>query len=235
MNAERRIQRVRRALPPWGESKSDQEIACLLGRYLGFEKAFSFPDAASVWDEIRKVWPAGQGISYQRLDSGGIQWPCRSEDDPGCRVLHTTSFPVGPRASFRPLEFRPSAERVTPDFPFLLNTGRSLFHFNAATMTGRTGNRELGADDWIQIHPKDAARLGIQEEDGIQVESAHGQFEGRAWLTEDVREGELFSTFHRVHGWVNRATGRGRDATTQTPEYKVTAVRVSLHQGALWV
>ena len=228
MNAERRIQRVRQAVTPRGESKSDLEIACLLGQYLGFEKDFRFTKASSVWEEIRQVWPAAQGITYDRLESGGIQWPCPSEDHPGTRILHTNSFPIGPKASFRPMAYQPSGERISEDFPFLLNTGRSLYHFNAATMTRHTRNRELGADDWIQIHPHDAQRLGIQNEDAIQVESAHGMFEGRAWVTEDVREGELFTTFHRVHAWVNRATGQGRDAITHTPEYKVTAVRIAI-------
>ncbi len=227
MNAERRIQRVRQAVTPRGESKSDLEIACLLGRSLGFEKDFRFTDAASVWEEIRQVWPVGQGITYERLEQGGIQWPCASVEHPGTRVLHTKTFPVGPRAAFRAMDYRPSEERASEAFPLILNTGRSLYHFNAATMTGRTRNRELGADDWIQMHPKDASRFTFARGDAARIESAHGTFEGRVWITDEVREGELFSTFHRVEALVNQVTGTGRDPVTHTPEFKVTAVRVT--------
>jgi formate dehydrogenase major subunit len=105
-----------------------------------------------------------------------------------------------------------------------LNTGRGLFHFNAATMTGRSRNRELFPDDRLELHPLDAAGLEVGEGDAIQVRSRHGAFTLRAQLTERVRPGEPFATFQAVAAYVNRATGPGRDGTTGTPEYKVTAV-----------
>jgi len=227
MNGERRIQRVRQALPPRGNSRTDLAILCDLADHLGVGAHFRYTDAAAVWEEARRTWPAIAGISYGRLDrEGGLQWPCPTEDHPGTTVLHGRDFQGGERATFRPLAWLPSGEVLTPDYPFLLNTGRSLFHFNAATMTGRTRNGELSADDWIDVHPEDAARLGVVDGDALRVFSRHGAFTLRARLSQDVRPNEPFATFHSVGAFVNCATGTGRDRITGTPEYKVTAVNM---------
>ncbi|MDP1831254.1 MAG: formate dehydrogenase subunit alpha [Geothrix sp.] len=229
MNGERRVQRIREVVPPRGSSRTDLAILCGLAERLGAGAQFRFPDAAAVWDEARRTWPAIAGISHARLDrEGGIQWPCPTEDHPGTAVLHGETFSGARRAAFRPLAWTPSEEVATEAHPFLLNTGRSLFHFNAATMTRRTRNGDLRPDDRLELHPEDAADLGVGEGDAVRVRSRHGAFTLRAHLTTDVRSGEPFATFHAVEAYVNRATGRGRDATTGTPEYKVTAV--SLHK-----
>jgi formate dehydrogenase major subunit len=225
MNGERRVQRVREVVPPRGASRTDLEILCGLAERLGAGAHFQYPDAAAVWDEARRIWPAIAGISHARLDrEGGLQWPCPAEDHPGTPVLHVDGFPGGGRASFQPLAWIPSQEVVDEAFPFLLNTGRGLFHFNAATMTGRTRNRDLCPDDGLELHPCDAAGLDVGEGDPVQVRSRHGTFTLRAQLTERVRPGEPFATFQAVEAFVNRATGPGRDRSTGTPEYKVTAV-----------
>ena len=225
MNGERRVQRVREVVPPQGASRTDLEIICGLAERLGAGAYFRYPDAASVWDEARRTWSAIAGISHARLDrEGGIQWPCPSEDHPGTPVLHTVAFEGGGKAAFRPLSWIPSQEAMDEEFPFLLNTGRGLFHFNAATMTGRSRNRDLYPDDRLELHPLDAAGLGVSEGEPVQVRSRHGAFTLRAQLTERVRPGEPFATFQAVAAYVNRATGPGRDGTTGTPEYKVTAV-----------
>ena len=226
MNGERRVQRVRQVVPPKGGSRTDMAILGALAERLGAGQHFRHPDAAAVWDEARQVWPAIAGISHGRLDrEGGLQWPCPAEDHPGTPVLHAGGFPGG-RAAFRPLTWTPSLEVCGGEFPFLLNTGRSLFHFNAATMTGRTRNRELRADDELELHPDDAAELGLSAGDPVHVQSRHGAFTLRARPTDRVRRGEPFATFHAVAAYVNLATGPGRDAVTGTPEYKVTAVNL---------
>ena len=234
MNGERRIQRVRAAIPPRGGVKTDLEVACLLGKRLGPAEHFAFQDegisdasaAEAVWEEIRQVWPVARGITYPRIESVGIQWPCSSEDHPGTTVLHADSFPQGPRVAFRALSYRPSTEIPSDDFPFLMNTGRTLYHFNAATMTGRTRNGELQGDDWIQVNPIDAAPLRIANDAPVMVETRHGQFPAHAWITDVVRQGECFAVFHNPAAFVNRATGTGRDNFTETPEYKVTAAKI---------
>lgn len=227
MNGERRVQRVRRVVPPRGESRTDLAILGGLAERLGAGRHFRHADAAAVWDEARQVWPAIAGISHGRLDrEGGLQWPCPAVDHPGTPVLHSEHF-AGGRAALRPLAWTPSAEAPDEDFPFLLNTGRTLFHFNAATMTGRTRNRELRADDELELHPDDAAALGLLAGDPVRVRSRHGAFTLRVRPTDRVRRGEPFAPFHAVAAYVNLATGPGRDAMTDTPEYKVTAVSLS--------
>jgi len=226
MNAERRIQRVRAALSPRGDAKTDAEVIALLAERMGVAEGFRYAHVASIWDEVRALWPAVRGISYERLEQGGLQWPCPSEEHPGTEFLHETTFTSGPRAAFRAIEYRPSLEQPSEEYPFVLNTGRSLFHFNAGTMTGASRNRELLPDDLLYIHPHDARRLDIVEGCVVVVTSRHGEFAGTATLTDAVRPGELFTTFHNVDADVNRVTGSGRDSITLAPEYKVTAVRV---------
>jgi formate dehydrogenase major subunit len=133
MNAERRIQRVRKVVEPVGESKPDWEIVCALARALGKGEFFNFHSAEGIWTEARAVWPAGQGITYGRIEHGGLQWPCPTEAHPGTEVLHGETFPIGKRAALRRVDYRPTAEAVSEDFPFLLVTGRNLYQFNAGT------------------------------------------------------------------------------------------------------
>ena len=226
MNGERRIQRVRQALAPFGEAKNDSEIVSALAQQLGIKKGFEFLDASQIWDEIRMLWPAVFGITYERLEKGGLQWPCPTLDSPGVEVLHTNSFSGFEKAKVRGIAYRPTAQRESSDYPLILNTGRSLNHFNVATMTGRTRNRELMPDDLLEIHPEDAASYGVQDGEKVCIESQYGKFVSTAWVTSKVRRGELFTTFHSWDSFVNHAIGTGRDPVTGTPEYKVTAVRV---------
>ena len=163
MNAERRIQRIRKAIEPAGQSKPDWEIICAVAKAMGQAECFSYGSAEEIWNEIRAVWPAGRGITYRRLDDGGLQWPCPDESHPGTPILHETSFGAGSRATFSAVEARPPAEAPTAAFPFLLITGRTLYQFNAATMTPRSGLDRLRPEDRLDISPPDADRIGLQE------------------------------------------------------------------------
>ncbi len=228
MNGDRRVQRVRAALKPRGEARSDQDILCALAARLGWEEAFTYAGPAEVWEEIRGLWPAVGGITYPRLEAeGGLQWPCPTESHPGTAVLHRDSFPVGARAAFRPQAWNPSGEFPTARWPLQLNTGRGLFHFNAATMTDRTRNHALQPTDRLDVHPLNAREHGLADGDAVKVESRHGAFTMKVRISDRVRPGELWCTFHAAGIFVNRATGRGRDPVTHTPEYKVTAVAIS--------
>lgn len=226
MNGERRVQRVRAVLPPPGEARTDQAILCALAARLGQAPAFAYPGPEAVWDEVRALWPAVAGITYARLEARGLQWPCPDEAHPGTEVLHGATFPLGPKAILRPLEWTPSAQRRGEGYPFILNTGRSLYHFNAGTMTGRTRNREWEPDDLLELHPQDAAVLHLASGARVRVESRYGAFLAEVRVTERVRPGEPFATFHNPETFLNRATGPGRDSRTHTPEYKRTAVRI---------
>jgi formate dehydrogenase major subunit len=195
---------------------------------MGHGAEFSFGTAEDIWNEIRRVWPAGSGISYARLEGGGLQWPCPAEDHPGTEILHTGRFTVGDRVRLALVDFVPTAERVSEEFPFLLVTGRTLHQFNAGTMTLRTKGAELRPTDTLDISPSDAARLHLGDGTPVAVHSRHGTALLPARVTDVVRPGELFATFHTAAAYLNQVTGPYRDSVTSTPEYKVTAVRLEL-------
>jgi formate dehydrogenase major subunit len=225
MNAERRIQRVRAALRPVGSSKPDWQIIAELARAMG-HPGFGFRNPEQIWDEVRALCHGGRGMTYARLDAGGLQWPCPSEDHPGTQLLHADGFGVGPRAALRQLDHRTTPEQATERYPFLLITGRSLYQFNAGTMTGRTRNNELRSSDVLDISPADAMAQGISDGERVRVESRHGAAVLPVRLTGSVREGQLFATFQTKEIFLNVVTGPHRDRDVATPEYKVTAVRI---------
>jgi len=226
MNAERRIQPVRKVLEPVGASMPDWQIVCELARAMGKGASFRYESAEQIWEEIRKLWKAGAGISYRRLEQGGLQWPCPSEDHPGTTRLHQDRFPIGPRAALRRVDYIPTVETVSDEYPFLLTTGRTLYQFNAGTMTQRTLNSQLRPADWLDVAPEDAALLAIGNGDRVRLRSRHGMAVLPVRVTTLVKRGELFSTFHFPEVFLNQVTGKVRDRTTATPEYKVTAVRI---------
>ena len=226
MNAERRIQRVRKAIEPAGESKPDWEIICAVAKAMGKGDFFTYNSVAEVWDEVRSVWPAGSGISYQRLDHGGLQWPCPSENHAGTQIMHGDSFSAGARAALRRIPYRPTDETVNEEFPFLLITGRTLHQFNAGTMTMRTPNKELRPTDLLDISAEDAERLQLHNGQQVQVCSRYGKAILPIRITSTVRRGELFATFHTTKVFLNRVTSPHRDRYVKSPEYKVTAVRL---------
>jgi formate dehydrogenase major subunit len=226
MNSERRVQRVRKALEPPGQAKPEWEIICDIARAMGKGEFFDFHSPEEIWEEIRAVWKAGRGISYARLEHGGVQWPCPTEDHPGTTVLHATTFPSGPRAPLKRIEFHATKETPSAEFPFLLITGRTLYQFNAGTMTMRTANADLRPTDTLDISKEDAGRLVLSDGQEVRVRSRHGEAVLPARISAAVKPGELFATFHTTHVFLNRVTGVEYDTITDTPEYKVTAVRV---------
>lgn len=226
MNAERRVQRVRKAIEPAGRSKADWEIICEVAAAMGKGQFFRYRSAADIWNEIRVVWPAGYGITYQRLENQGLQWPCSKEDHPGMEVMHGESFPVGKKAALRRISYRPTKERVDEEFPFLLITGRTLHQFNAGTMTMRTPNTKLRPTDLLEIAPADAKRLGLYDGERVQIQSRYGSASLPIQVTAHVRPGELFATFHDAGVFLNRVTSPYRDRHVKSPEYKVTAVKL---------
>jgi formate dehydrogenase major subunit len=227
MNAERRIQRVRKVIEPVGESKSDWEIICLIAGAMDRGELFNYSSAEEVWNEIRSVWPAGQGITYQRLDKQGLQWPCTDENDPGTEILHAETFALGKATPLRRIPFRPTKETVTDEFPFLLNTGRTLYQFNAGTMTRRTPNLELLPTDYLDISPDDGKRLQLKSGDLVRVRSHYGEAVMPLRISSALKPGELFATFHDADTFLNRVTSPHRDRYVKTPEYKITAVSVT--------
>jgi formate dehydrogenase major subunit len=225
MNAERRIQRVRGVFPPAGGSKPDWQIVAEIARTMG-ARGFEYAAAEQIWDEIRSLCEGARGMTYARLETAGLQWPCPSADHPGTPLMHKDRFASGQPVPLRPIEYRPTAESLSDRFPFALITGRSLYQFNSGTMTNRTRNSELRPTDTLDMSPRDAARLGIHDGGLVRVTSRYGAATLPARLTDAVQDGQLFATFHQPDLLVNAVTGPYRDALTGTPEYKMTAVRL---------
>jgi formate dehydrogenase major subunit len=226
MNGERRVQRIRAAVSPRGNARSDLEIICDLAAAMGFQKDFAFKTAEEVWNEVRAVWPPGYGITYDRIEKAGIQWPCPDVDHPGTEVLHGESFSNGAMAALKRIKYRPTKEVVTEEFPFMLTTGRVLEQFNAGTMTMRTPNKKLRPIDLLQMSKADSERLSIENGEKVRLSSNYGEAVLPVEITNKVKIGELFASFHDPAVFLNYATGPTRDRFTLAPEFKVTAVRV---------
>src|SRR5262245_14696020 len=226
MNSERRVQRVRKAVEPQGEAVADWIPVCEVAKRLGFE-GFDSKDVEEIWNEVRSVWHAGAGISYAKMErEGGVQWPCHDESEPGTVRLHSKTFTIGDRAPFHCPEQKALPEIPTAEFPLLLVTGRTLYAYNAGTMTDRTKNLDLRPIDTLDLHPDDADALGIQDGDELKIVSFWGEAQLPARRDQRVKRGEVFATFHTPAAHVNRLLGPHRDNKVNTPAYKRTAVRL---------
>ena len=232
-NSERRVQRVRKAVDPPGQARADWEItgdlARRVARRLGLPAAgFAHASAGEIFAEMASLVPFLGGLDYGRLEAGGIQWPCPALDHPGTRFLYAENFPRGKGKFFPVTQGVQAAELPEPDYPFILNTGRVLYHWHGGTITRRVeGLVALCPDLQVAIHPADAARLGVGEGDPIRVRSRRGGLEGVALVTDAVRVGDLFVPFVKLKETAaNFLTNDVFDPSSKIPEYKVCAVRV---------
>lgn len=224
-NAERRIQLVRAAATPPGAAKTDLEIYKLVAEKLGGELPYDEPE--DVMAEIAELTPDFAGVTYERLGRRGLQWPVAADgtDSP---ILYEDEFVVeGGKAHLAALPYKPPGDEASDDFPLILVTGRRLEHYNVGTMTRRTGNLELFASDWLEIHPEDAEALGIASGDVVDVRSRHGRIEIEAQVTERIEPGHVFTAFHFPEVRTNLLVGPSADVNTSCPEYKVVAVAVT--------
>jgi len=227
MNAERRIQKLRKVIPPPSNAKADWEIVCEMAEAMGKKELFGYSNAEEIWNEIREAWGAVYGITYERLEDAGIQWPCPATDHPGTNILHTETFPrEGGKAKLTAVDFKQTTEQATPEYPFILVTGRELYHFNAGNMTYRTANKEILRSDFLHINPTDAGNIGLKEGDNAKIRSQYGETLIPVYIDSDMRNGEVFSTFSDNQVFINKITSPLRDSYVQTPEYKITAVRI---------
>jgi len=177
--------------------------------------------------EINRLTPSYAGITYQRLEAlHGLQWPCPNEEHPGTAYLHKDRFSKG-KGTFWPCDFRPLAEVPDEEYSFVLTTGRDYFHYHTGTMTRRIGilDREVPAAR-VEIHPDDAKRLGIRNQDMVEITSRRGSVKARAEVTPAVPPRVVFSTFHFHESPINALTNGALDPTAKIPEYKGCAVKV---------
>lgn len=223
-NTERRVQRVRKAIEPIGDSKPDWQILMDIMNYLGYDKKYF--DPSEIMDEIAQVTPSYAGISYKRLEKGGIQWPCTHADDEGTKYLHKEAISRG-KGLFMPAEHVDSAEMPDRDYPYIFTTGRILYHYHTRTMTGRVeGLNQLAPSSYVEINEITARKLGIADGDIVRLASRRGEIETTARITEIIDEGVLFMPFHFAEGAANYLTNTARDPIAKIPELKVAAVRI---------
>ena len=229
-NSERRVQRVRRAVDPPGQARPDWQILTQLANRCGADWRFASP--AEVYAEMVRDAPKFAGISHERLERErpdgrtGIQWPCPTPEHPGTQYLHAGGVLRG-KGLFVPVEYRPSAEREDDDYGLLLSTGRTLYHYNAATQTRReVGLAMKQQEPFVEIHPRDARRRGVETGDVVEVSSRRGAVRCRALVSRQVRPGCLWMPLHFAEARANVLTNDVGDAVTGTAEYKVCAAEV---------
>ena len=228
INAERRIQRVRKVMSP-RNGYADWEVTILLGKAMGFEMNYSHP--SEIMDEIAALTPTFSGVSYQKLDElGSVQWPCNDKAPEGTPVMHMDTFVRG-KGKFVVTEYIATDERTGPRFPLLLTTGRILTQYNVGAQTRRTDNVVWHHEDRLEIHPHDAEQRGVRDGDWVRLASRAGETTLRALITDRVAPGVVYTTFHHPDTQANVITTDFSDWATNCPEYKVTAVQISPSNG----
>ena len=223
-NTARRIQRVREAIEPIGESRPDWEIICGIAERMGYRMVYGSP--GDVMEEIASLTPIYGGIHYNRLDGEGLQWPCPDRDHQGTKFLHEGRF-ARRRGRFHAVEYKPPAENPDEDYPLLLTTGRQLQHFHSGTMTRRSGVLDtLVPECLVEINPVDASRLRVQDGDRVRVVSRRGEIISNVKVTGRTPEGSVFIPFHFSEAAANVLTNAALDPLSKIPELKVCAVRL---------
>ncbi|MDH5306578.1 MAG: formate dehydrogenase subunit alpha [Myxococcales bacterium] len=226
-NTERRVQRVRKAVDAPGDAKPDWRILCELAQKMGVT-GFDFSSPKQIMEEITSLTPQYAGITYERIETNGLQWPCTGPDHGGTQYLFAEKFstPNG-KAQFKPLDYRPPAEDPDEQYPLVLTTDRSLYHFHTSSMTGRVeGLVAAHPEERLMINPIDARALAVADEELVEVTSRRGNTRVRAHVTEICPAGVVSLTFHFANAPTNELTIAALDPVAKIPETKVCAVRV---------
>ena len=226
-NTERRVQRVRQAIPPVGDSKPDWWIVCELAKRMGVA-GFDFTGTRQIMEEIASVTPSYGGISHDRVEGEGLQWPCPTPDHPGTKFLHAERFaaPDG-KGRFMPLVFDGKPELPDEEYPMLLTTDRSIYHFHTSTMSRRVAGLDaLNGNEWLMIHPRDAERQGLVDGETVRVFSRRGRVTVAVKVTDVCPEGVVSMTFHFAETPTNVLTHNALDPVAKIPATKVCAVRI---------
>ena len=229
-NTDRRVQRVRRALPPRGQSRPDSEILCDLAqrieRRLGSPTAgWTYAGPSEVLEEMGRLVPEYAGVRYSRLEGEGLQTPVWDEQHPGTPFLFADTFPSG-RAKFFPLDYRPTVEMPDEEYPLILTTGRVLEHWHGGSLTRNSKLDDLYPEAVVEIHPADAARLKLADGQAVRASSRRGSVVLRARVTQKSTIGVVFIAFHFAEAAANLLTIDALDPLAKIPEYKACAVRI---------
>jgi len=223
-NTERRVQLLRKAVEPPGEAKPDWQIIQELSSRFGYPMDYSSPRA--IMEEIAKLTPSYGGITYDRLEGDGLQWPCPNTEHPGTKFLHQGKFTRG-KGLFSAIEYKPAAETADEEYPFELTTGRVHVHYHTGTMTRNSPSLEREINEcFLEMHPDDAADIKVKEGDWVVIASRRGSVSSRVKLTDIAARKTVFMPFHFLESRANILTNPKFDPIAKIPEYKVCAVRI---------
>jgi len=224
-NTERRIQRVRKAIQPIGDSKPDWQIISELANRLGYHMEYEGPE--EIMEEVASLIPTYGGVHYDRLEQAGLQWPCRTRDDPGTKYLHEGQFSRG-LGRFQPIIYREAFELPDETYPFVLSTGRMLYRWHGGSMSGHSqGLAEMKPEAEAEINPEDAQKLNCSDGDLIELASRRGKIVAKVKVTDRSPEGVAFMTLHFKEAAVNLLTTDALDPVAKIPEFKVCSIQIN--------
>ena len=229
---DRRVQKINKLIETPGEAKPDWWIVTQVAHRMGFKDKFDFSEPKEVFEEIRRVVPPYKGITYERLENtlGGIQWPCPTEEHPGTSTFFTEKFntPDG-LGHLQVVDYKPPDEIPDKDYPYVLSTGRTIFHYHTGTMSRRTPKLDTEVPKaYLQVNPKDASLQDIKDGSKVTLTTRRGSIQVEAQITEDVPEGLVFLPFHFSESCANKITNPVLDPSCGMPEYKVCAVKMEV-------
>ncbi len=227
VNSDRRVLRVRKAVDPPGQVRQDWEIVAEIAKRMG-KPLGNYQNESDIWDEIAKVAPIFAGISFDRLETHGIQWPCPDKNHPGTATLFTEKFntPNG-LGKLHPVDYAEQSEKASAEYPFILNTGRILYQYHSSTMSRRNkALTDFANEPYVLMHPNDAKVNGFEQGQKVRITSRRGFIETVVHVSDEVLEGELFMPFHYSEAPVNKLTRDELDPYSKIAPFKISAVRV---------
>ena len=225
-NTERRVQRVRQCVPPKGECRDDWWTIMQVMNRIGYR--CHYDTVEEIFEELRTVTPSYAGITYQRIEEKGIQWPCPSEDHPGTPILHAKG-PIrnGGKGLLKCLSWQPSPDLGDPEYPMTLNTGRILYHYHTRTMTDRTRAIHFTAPrKWIEIWHEDAMEMGITDGEWVKVSSKRGSVYAEARIVDTLQPGVAWMPFHYAEGANILSDAHHLDPVSKIPGYKQIGIKI---------
>ncbi len=226
VNTERRVMRVRKAVEPIGESHQDWQIIQNISNRFGFQMTYDSPEA--IFKEIAELTPSYAGITYERLEGNGLQWPCPSIEHPGTAILHKDGKFTRGKGLFHAIEHKPPAEVTDTDYPFWMTTGRIYAHYHTGTMTRNSKHLDFEVSEgFLELNPTDAKMLDLRDGHRIKIASRRGEIETRVMITDRVDKGVVFMPFHFEEANVNKLTNPAYDPIAKIPELKVCAVKLA--------
>jgi len=224
-NTERKVQRIRKAVEPPGQAKSDWKIICEIATKMGY--FMSYDNSMEIMKEIASVTPSYAGITYDRIELKAIHWPCPNEDHPGTPILHGETFPRG-KGLFHAIDYIPPDEQTDSKYPIYLTTGRVLYQYHTGTMTMKTeGLNECAPECFVEISSEDAVKYGLEDNKTAQITSRRGSIKVKVKISKQSVDGTVFIPFHFAKATANTLTNAALDPVSGIPEYKVCAVKLT--------